>query len=272
MKITIVGTGYVGLVTGACLANEGNDVLCVDLDTRMVAQLSDGLVPIYEPGLQDIVRRNLAAGRLRFTADVAEGARFGRLQFIAVGTPPDNDGSADLSHVRAAARTIGEHMDGDRVVINKSTVPVGTACRGHEAISTALAARGATHSFSVVSNPEFLKEGAAVADFTRPDRIVIGSDDDTATALLRELYAPFGRNHERLMVMSVRSAEMTKYVANAKLATRISFMNEMALLAEDLGADIDAVRRGIGSDEPIGHHFLYVSRSCSMGATSTSVR
>ena len=265
MKITVVGTGYVGLVTGACLANVGNDVLCVDLDAAKVAQLSDGVVPIYEPGLQDIVRRNLAAGRLRFTTDVADGARYGRLQFIAVGTPPDEDGSADLSHVRAAARSIGEHMDGDRVVINKSTVPVGTASRVHETIATALAARGATHAFSVVSNPEFLKEGAAVEDFTRPDRIVIGSDDAAATALMRELYAPFGRNHERLMVMSVRSAEMTKYVANAMLATRISFMNEMALLAGDLGADIDAVRRGIGSDERIGHHFLYAG--CGFGGS-----
>ena len=265
MKITVVGTGYVGLVTGACLANVGNDVLCVDLDAAKVAQLSDGVVPIYEPGLQDIVRRNLAAGRLRFTTDVADGARYGRLQFIAVGTPPDEDGSADLSHVRAAARSIGEHMDGDRVVINKSTVPVGTASRVHETIATALAARGATHAFSVVSNPEFLKEGAAVEDFTRPDRIVIGSDDAAATALMRELYAPFGRNHERLMVMNVRSAEMTKYVANAMLATRISFMNEMALLAGDLGADIDAVRRGIGSDERIGHHFLYAG--CGFGGS-----
>jgi UDPglucose 6-dehydrogenase len=265
MKVTVVGTGYVGLVTGACLANVGNDVLCVDLDARKLAQLSDGMVPFHEPGLQDIVRRNLAAGRLSFTADSAQGARFGKLQFIAVGTPPDEDGSADLSHVRAAARTIGEHMDGDRVVINKSTVPVGTARRVHETIADALAARGVRHGFSVVSNPEFLKEGAAVADFTRPDRIVIGSDDAAATVQLRELYAPFGRNHERLMVMSVRSAEMTKYVANAMLATRISFMNEMALLAEDLGADIDAVRRGIGSDERIGHHFLYAG--CGFGGS-----
>ena len=265
MKITVVGTGYVGLVTGACLANVGNDVLCVDLDAGKVAQLSDGVVPIYEPGLQDIVRRNLAAGRLRFTTDVADGARYGRLQFIAVGTPPDEDGSADLSHVRAAARSIGEHMDGDRVVINKSTVPVGTADKVKPVVAAELAACGAVVDFAVVSNPEFLKEGAAVEDFTRPDRIVIGSDDAAATALMRELYAPFGRNHERLMVMNVRSAEMTKYVANAMLATRISFMNEMALLAGDLGADIDAVRRGIGSDERIGHHFLYAG--CGFGGS-----
>ncbi len=265
MKITVVGTGYVGLVTGACLANVGNDVLCVDLDAGKVAQLSDGVVPIYEPGLQDIVRRNLVAGRLRFTADPALGARFGKLQFIAVGTPPEGDGSADLSHVCSAARSIGEHMDGDRVVVNKSTVPVGTASRVHAIIADALAQREVSHAVSVVSNPEFLKEGAAVADFTRPDRIVIGSDDESATALMRELYAPFGRNHERLMVMSVRSAEMTKYVANAMLATRISFMNEMALLAEGLGADIDAVRRGIGSDERIGHHFLYAG--CGFGGS-----
>ena len=265
MKVTVVGTGYVGLVTGACLANVGNDVLCVDLDAAKVAKLADGVVPIYEPGLQDIVRRNLAAGRLRFTADAAAGARFGTLQFIAVGTPPDEDGSADLSHVLAAAESIGRHMDGFRVVINKSTVPVGTASRVRETIACTLAERGVAHTFSVVSNPEFLKEGAAVEDFTRPDRIVIGSDDETASAAMRELYAPFGRNHERLMVMDVRSAEMTKYVANAMLATRISFMNEMALLAEDLGADIDAVRRGIGSDERIGHHFLYAG--CGFGGS-----
>jgi UDPglucose 6-dehydrogenase len=265
MKITVVGTGYVGLVTGACLADVGNDVLCVDLDAAKVAKLCDGVLPIYEPRLQDIVRRNLAAGRLRFTTDTVEGARFGKLQFIAVGTPADEDGSADLSHVLAAAQSIGEHMDGDRVVIDKSTVPVGTAARVSQTIARALAERGVTHDFSVVSNPEFLKEGAAVEDFTRPDRIVIGSDDEAATALMRELYAPFGRNHERLMVMDVRSAEMTKYVANAMLATRISFMNEMALLAEDLGADIDAVRRGIGSDSRIGHHFLYAG--CGFGGS-----
>ncbi len=265
MKLTVIGTGYVGLVTGACLANVGNDVLCVDLDASKVAQLSDGVVAIYEPGLQDIVRRNISAGRLRFTTDVTEGARFGRPQIIAVGTPPDEDGSADLSHVLAAARAIGEHMDGDRVVINKSTVPVGTASLVDQTIASALVERGATHAFSVVSNPEFLKEGAAVEDFTRPSRIIIGSDDDAATALMRELYAPFGRNHDRLMVMNVRSAEMTKYVANAMLATRISFMNEMALLAGDVGADIDAVRRGIGSDERIGHHFLYAG--CGFGGS-----
>jgi UDPglucose 6-dehydrogenase len=265
MNLTVVGTGYVGLVTGACLANVGNEVLCVDLDANKVAKLSDGMVPIYEPGLHDIVRRNLAAGRLQFTSDPAKGARFGKLQFIAVGTPPDGSGSADLSHVLSAARSIGEYMDGDRVVINKSTVPVGTAGRVHACIASALATRGASHAVSVVSNPEFLKEGAAVADFMRPDRIVIGSDDAAATMLLRELYAPFGRNHERLMVMGVRSAEMTKYVANAMLATRISFMNEMALLAEDFDADIDAVRRGIGSDERIGHHFLYAG--CGFGGS-----
>jgi UDPglucose 6-dehydrogenase len=265
MKLSVVGTGYVGLVTGACLANVGNDVLCVDLDADKIARLSDGRVPIFEPGLQEIVRRNLAAGRLRFSSDAAQGAQFASLQFIAVGTPPDENGSADLSHVLSAARSIGQYMDGDRVVVNKSTVPVGTASRVHEGIVGALAARGVSYAVSVVSNPEFLKEGAAVADFTRPDRIVIGSDDAAATAVLRELYAPFGRNHERLIVMGVRCAEMTKYVANAMLSTRISFMNEMALLAEDLGADIDAVRRGIGSDERIGHHFLYAG--CGFGGS-----
>ncbi len=265
MKLSVVGTGYVGLVTGACLADVGNDVLCVDLDATKVDMLRDGLVPIYEPGLQDMVRRNIAAGRLRFTTHPAEGAAFGVPQFIAVGTPPDEDGSADMSHVLAAALAIGRHMDGYRLVINKSTVPVGTARRVTETIDRGLAARGAVHRFSVVSNPEFLKEGAAIDDFKRPDRIVIGSDDDAATALMRQLYAPFGRNHERLMVMDVRSAELTKYAANAMLATRISFMNEIALLAEEMGADIDAVRRGIGSDERIGHHFLYAG--CGYGGS-----
>lgn len=265
MKLSVVGSGYVGLVTGACLADVGNEVMCVDLDASKVDKLRDGIVPIYEPGLEEMVRRNLAAGRLHFTTDPAAGVAHGVLQFIAVGTPPDEDGSADMSHVLAAAQAIGRHMNDYRVVINKSTVPVGTAQRVGDEIARGLAVRGVTLPFSVVSNPEFLKEGAAIEDFRRPDRIVIGSDDDAATALLRELYAPFGRNHERLMVMDVRSAELTKYAANAMLATRISFMNEMASLAEAMGADIDAVRRGIGSDERIGHHFLYAG--CGYGGS-----
>lgn len=265
MKVCVVGTGYVGLVTGACLADVGNDVLCVDTDEAKIARLRAGELPIYEPGLEAIVARSVEAGRLQFTADPAEGARYATLQFIAVGTPPDEDGSADLRHVLAAARAIGEHMDGHRVIVDKSTVPVGTARLVREEAQRALDARGADFGVSVVSNPEFLKEGAAVADFTRPDRIVIGADDDAAIALMRQLYTPFGRNHERLMLMDIASAELTKYAANAMLATRISFMNELALLAEDLGADIDAVRRGIGSDERIGHHFLYAG--CGYGGT-----
>jgi UDPglucose 6-dehydrogenase len=265
MKISVIGTGYVGLVTGACLAELGNDVLCVDVDARKIALLQAGTIPIHEPGLADVVHGNVAGGRLRFTTDPAEGARHGLVQFIAVGTPPDEDGSADLKHVLAAARAIGRHMDGRRVVVDKSTVPVGTAERVRAAIAEELAARGATYEFSVLSNPEFLKEGAAVEDFMRPDRIVIGSDDPRATEVLRAVYAPFERNHDKLLVMDVRSAELTKYAANAMLATRISFMNEMALLAEAIGADIHAVRRGIGSDPRIGSHFLYAG--CGYGGS-----
>jgi UDPglucose 6-dehydrogenase len=257
MNITIVGTGYVGLVTGACLADTGNHVFCLDLDAAKVRVLSEGRIPIYEPGLEAVVRRNRAAGRITFSTDVAAGVRHGVLQCIAVGTPPGEDGSADLQHVLAAARAVGRHMDGYRVIVNKSTVPVGTADRVREAVAAELAARGARHEFSVVSNPEFLKEGAAVEDFMRPDRIIVGSEDEQATRLLRELYAPFQRNHDRLMLMGVRSAELTKYAANAMLATRISFMNELANLAERLGADIEEVRRGIGADPRIGYHFLY---------------
>jgi UDPglucose 6-dehydrogenase len=257
MNVTVIGTGYVGLVAGACLADAGNQVLCLDVDAAKVEQLNAGGIPIFEPGLEAIVRRNRAASRLAFTTDAQAGAAHGPLQLIAVGTPPDEDGSADLSHVLEAARGIGRHMTGYRVVATKSTVPVGTADRVREAIAEELAARGAAHEFSVVSNPEFLKEGAAVEDFMRPDRIVVGSDDGRATALLRELYAPFQRNRERILHMGVRSAELTKYAANAMLATRISFMNELANLAERLGADIEEVRRGIGSDPRIGFHFLY---------------
>ena len=257
MNITIIGTGYVGLVTGACLADVGNHVFCLDVDAAKVRALNEGRIPIYEPGLEAIVRRNRAAGRMTFSTDVAASVAHGVLQCIAVGTPPGEDGSADLQYVVAAARAVGRHMDGYRVIVDKSTVPVGTADRVRAAVAQELAARGVEHAFSVVSNPEFLKEGAAVEDFMRPDRIVVGSDDERATRLLRELYAPFQRNHERLMPMSVRSAELTKYAANAMLATRISFMNELANLAERLGADIEEVRRGIGSDPRIGFHFLY---------------
>ena len=257
MKITMIGTGYVGLVSGACLAEVGNDVLCYDVDARKIGVLNDGGIPIHEPGLAEMVARNRAAGRLRFTTDAAASVAHGRIQFIAVGTPPDEDGSADLQHVVAAARTIGRHMEARRIVVDKSTVPVGTADAVRAAIAAALAERGAAVPFTVVSNPEFLKEGAAVEDFMRPDRVVIGSDDEEATRIMRALYAPFQRNHERLIVMDVRSAELTKYAANAMLATRISFMNEIANLAERLGADVEQVRRGIGSDPRIGYHFLY---------------
>ena len=257
MKITVVGTGYVGLVTGACLADMGNKVLCLDVDAAKVRLLNDGHIPIYEPGLEPVVKRNRDAGRLDFSTDVAAGVAHGVLQLIAVGTPPGEDGSADLQHVLEAARAIGRHMDEYRVVVNKSTVPVGTADKVKAEIEKELGKRGKQIPFSVVSNPEFLKEGAAVEDFMRPDRIVIGADDERATALLRELYAPFQRNHERLILMSVRSAELAKYAANAMLATRISFMNELANLAEALGADIEEVRRAIGTDPRIGTHFLY---------------
>jgi len=257
MKVSIIGTGYVGLVTGACLADVGNHVLCLDVDERKIGMLRRGEVPIFEPGLAELVRANAAAGRLAFTTDAREGALHARVQMIAVGTPPGEDGSADLKYVLAAARSIAEHMDGPRVIVDKSTVPVGTADRVREAVAQALARRGASHPFAMVSNPEFLKEGAAIEDFMRPDRIVIGADDPEAIAAMRELYAPFQRNHERLQVMDIRSAELTKYAANAMLATRISFMNELALLAERLGADVEHVRVGIGSDPRIGYQFLY---------------
>ena len=257
MNVTVIGTGYVGLVAGACLADAGNSVFCLDLDAAKVERLNGGGLPIFEPGLEPIVRRNREARRLVFSTDVAASVAHGELQLVAVGTPPDEDGSADLQHVLAAARAIGRHMDGYRVVATKSTVPVGTADKVRAAIDEELARRGARHAFSVVSNPEFLKEGAAVEDFMRPDRVIVGADDARATELLRELYAPFQRNRERILTMSVRSAELTKYAANAMLATRISFMNELANLAERLGADIEEVRQGIGADARIGYHFLY---------------
>ena len=257
MKVTVIGTGYVGLVTGACLAEMGNHVVCLDIDAGKIAVLQGGEIPIHEPGLKEIVQRNAAAGRLQFTTDVAAAVAHGTLQFIGVGTPPDEDGSADLQYVVAAASSIGRHMTDYKVVIDKSTVPVGTAARVRDAISQQLAQRGVTMAFAVVSNPEFLKEGDAVQDFMRPDRIVVGADDERATLLMRALYAPFMRNHDKLLVMDVRSAEFTKYAANAMLATRISFMNELARLAERVGADIEMVRKGIGSDPRIGTHFLY---------------
>ena len=261
MKITIIGTGYVGLVTGACLAELGNDVFCLDVDDKKIAMLNAGGIPIHEPGLEEVVARNRAAGRLQFSTDVAASVAHGTLQFIAVGTPPDEDGSADLQYVLAAARNIGRHMTGFKVIIDKSTVPVGTADRVAAALDHEIAARGAEASFSVVSNPEFLKEGAEVDDFMRPDRIVIGHDDSAdghkAHEMMKLLYAPFTRNHDRIHWMDVRSAEFTKYAANAMLATRISFMNELSLLADRVGVDIEAVRHGIGSDPRIGHSFLY---------------
>ncbi len=257
MKITVVGSGYVGLVSGTCLAEVGNDVLCLDVDPEKIRILEEGGIPIYEPGLQDMVRRNVAAGRLHFTTDVERAVHHGTIQFIAVGTPPDEDGSADLQYVLAAARNIGRLMTDYKVVVDKSTVPVGTGAKVKAALQDELQKRGVDIPFSVVSNPEFLKEGAAVEDFMRPDRVVIGAEDEQAIYLMRALYAPFQRNHERLIVTDVKSAELIKYAANAMLATRISFMNELANLAEVLGADIEMVRQGIGADPRIGYHFLY---------------
>jgi UDPglucose 6-dehydrogenase len=257
MKITVIGTGYVGLVSGACLAEVGNDVLCLDVDPAKIDVLEQGGMPIFEPGLLEMVRRNVLAGRLKFTTDIEKAARFGRIQFIAVGTPPDEDGSADLQYVTAAARNIGRYMNAYTVIVDKSTVPVGTADAVRAVVAEELARRGVELEFSVVSNPEFLKEGAAIEDFMKPDRIVIGCDDEQAAHHMRALYAPFQRNHDRLILMDIRSAELTKYAANAMLATRISFMNELANLAEKLGADIESVRKGIGSDPRIGYDFLY---------------
>jgi UDPglucose 6-dehydrogenase len=257
MKITMIGTGYVGLVTGTCLAEVGNDVLCLDVDARKIAVLQQGGVPIHEPGLEPMIQRNVAAGRLRFTTDVDAAVGHATVQFIAVGTPPDEDGSADMQYVLQAAHNIGRRMTQWTLVVDKSTVPVGTADRVRGAIAETLASRNVDIPYAVASNPEFLKEGAAVDDFMKPDRIVIGADDERAIGILRNVYAPFQRNRERLLVMDVRSAELTKYAANAMLATRISFMNELANLAELLGADIESVRQGIGSDPRIGWQFLY---------------
>jgi len=257
MKVTVVGTGYVGLVSAACLAEMGNDVLCLDIDPNKIRILQEGGIPIHEPGLEPIVVRNMAVGRLNFTTDVPRAVAHGTMQLIAVGTPPGQDGSADLSNVVAAARNIGRFMNDHKVVVDKSTVPVGTADRVHATIAEELAIRGMSVKYAVVSNPEFLKEGAAVEDFMRPDRVIVGAEDEGAIALMRALYAPFVRNRDRLIVMDTRSAEFTKYAANSMLATRISFMNELALLAERVGADVELVRKGIGSDPRIGYHFLY---------------
>ena len=257
MHVTIFGTGYVGLVTGTCLADVGNSVVCVDIDAAKVEGLNRGIVPIFEPGLEDLVLANHKAGRLRFTTDAGEAMRSAQIVFIAVGTPPDEDGSADLSHVLSVARTVGVHLDHYAVIVNKSTVPVGTADKVRAAIATELSARGVDVAHDVVSNPEFLKEGDAVKDCMRPDRIVLGSDSVRAVELMKSLYAPFNRNHERMVLMDVRSAELTKYAANAMLATKISFMNEIANIAERVGADIEHVRHGIGSDSRIGYAFIY---------------
>ncbi len=257
MKVTIYGSGYVGLVTGACLAQVGNDVLCVDIDPDKIEMLKRGESPIFEPGLTDMLRANHASGRLNFTLDAAEGVAHGLFQFIAVGTPPDEDGSADLQHVLAVAKTIGENISEYRIIVNKSTVPVGTADRVRAQVQSVLDQRAANIEFDVVSNPEFLKEGAAIDDFMRPDRVVVGTDNPRTTELLRELYTPFNRNHERILAMDIRSAELTKYAANSLLATKISFMNELSNIAEKLGADIEKVRIGIGSDPRIGYQFIY---------------
>lgn len=257
MNITIFGTGYVGLVTGSCLASVGHSVLCVDIDESKIAGLKDGKIPIYEPGLEAMVIDNFNAGRLNFTTDLGTGVAHGLFQFIAVGTPPDEDGSADLQHVLAVARSIGQQMNDYKIIVDKSTVPVGTADRVRQTTREELARRGLDLEFDVVSNPEFLKEGAAVNDFMKPDRIVIGTDNPRTTELLKEMYAPFNRNHDRIISMDIRSAELTKYAANAMLATKISFMNELANMAEQLGADIEQVRHGIGADPRIGYQFIY---------------
>src|SRR6202795_361596 len=257
MRITIFGSGYVGLVTGGCLADAGHHVVCVDVDAQKIAMLKKGEVPIHEPGLDAVVKRNFDAGRLRFTTSAKEGVQHGLFQLIAVGTPPDEDGSAALRHVWEVARSIGEHMSDYKVVVTKSTVPVGTADKVRDAVGASLATRHASVEFDTVSNPEFLKEGAAIDDFMKPDRVIIGTDSERATELLRTLYEPFTRNRDRMIVMDVRSAELTKYAANAMLATKISFMNELANMAEHFGADIEAVRVGIGSDPRIGYAFIY---------------
>ena len=265
MRITIFGTGYVGLVTGACLAQSGNHVVCVDIDEAKIARLTQGEIPIFEPGLEQIVHDNVRAGRLRFTTDAAEAVAHGTLQFIAVGTPPDEDGSADLQYVLKVAATIGAHMDDYRLVITKSTVPVGTADKVRDALAEAVRKRGVDVEFDVASNPEFLKEGAAVEDFMKPDRVVVGVDSDRAAEHLRALYAPFNRQHDRTIVMDIRSAELTKYAANIVLATKISLMNELSQVADRVDADIEQVRKAIGADHRIGYHFIYPG--CGFGGS-----
>lgn len=257
MKVTVIGTGYVGLVTGACLADVGNDVLCIDIDQGKINKLQSGEIPIHEPGLSSVVENNQNAGRLMFSTSIADGVEHGEILFVAVGTPPDEDGSADLQHILGVAAEIGAHMDCYRLIVTKSTVPVGTSNKVRGVIKAELEKRDENLNFSMVSNPEFLKEGGAVDDFMKPDRIVIGAEDENAITQMRNLYAPFNRNHDRVIVMDIKSAELTKYAANALLATKISFMNEMANIAERLGADIEAVRNGIGSDPRIGYHFIY---------------
>ena len=257
MKISVFGSGYVGLVTSACLADVGNQVMCMDVDQGKIDKLKQGIIPIYEPGLEEMVKDNMAAGRLHFTTDVKEAVDFGLFQFIAVGTPPDEDGSADLRYVLAVAKGVAEHMSDYKIIVDKSTVPVGTADKVKQAVLDVLAQRGEAQEFDVVSNPEFLKEGSALDDFMKPDRIIIGTDNPRTAELLKALYAPFNRSRERVITMDIRSAELTKYAANAMLATKISFMNEMANLAERVGADIESVRLGIGSDQRIGYHFIY---------------
>ena len=257
MKITIFGTGYVGLVTGACLTEVGHHVMCVDIDEKKIEGLKNGIMPFYEPGLDSIVKENYEAGRLLFSSNIKEAVGFANIQFIAVGTPPDEDGSADLQYVVSVANSIGEYMNGDQIVIDKSTVPVGTGDKVAAALTAKLASRNSEHKFHVVSNPEFLKEGSAVNDFMKPDRIIIGTDNAEVGKIIRELYAPFNRNHERIIFMDIRSAELTKYAANSLLATKISFMNEISNLAERLGADIEKVRLGIAADPRIGYHYLY---------------
>lgn len=257
MKVTVFGIGYVGLVQAAVLAEVGHDVVCVDIDQNKVDNLEKGIIPIYEPGLTPLVTSNFEAGRVKFTTDAAMGVKHGEIVFIAVGTPPDEDGSADLKYVLAVAKTIAESMESHKIIINKSTVPVGTADKVRAKVTDTLSSLGKSVTFDVVSNPEFLKEGAAVNDCMRPDRIILGTDSETAEKKLRELYAPFNRNHDKIIVMDIRSAELTKYAANCMLATKISFMNEMSNLAEVFGADIENVRRGIGSDPRIGYQFIY---------------
>jgi UDPglucose 6-dehydrogenase len=265
MKVTVFGIGYVGLVQAAVLAEVGHDVMCIDVDETKVENLKKGNIPIYEPGLTPLVTKNYEEGRLNFSTDARLGVEHGTMQFIAVGTPPDEDGSADLKYVLAVARTIAQHMTSHKVVLDKSTVPVGTAEKVRAAMSETLKSRGVEIPFDVVSNPEFLKEGAAVADCKRPERIVVGTDNEEVVDLLRELYEPFNRNHDRMILMDIRSAELTKYAANCMLATKISFMNEIANLAEHLGADIEKVRQGIGSDSRIGYHFIYAG--CGYGGS-----